>query len=263
MAKLVDYPRASLKNSLSVAEAVNDLGGECSAGLVGDKLNKQSNSGAFKALIGAAVKYALITNKGGQLKVTQTFRDIALAYDDQERNQAKTKAFLSPPLFKAIYDRFSNKPLPVAHFEKLLIREFGVPDVVASRVEGYFIEGSKQCGLLGEGNVLIINGGTASDEVIDNGKNGDDAENSPSNDKPVLGTTPSPQGFVMHHTPNQNPEHNRSIETEPDGKFTVRIKGPGMDSLIVINEEEDLLIVRAMLKKVEKRLAIEDEWDAE
>ena len=34
----------------------------------------------------------------------------------------------------------------------------------------------------------------------------------------------------------------------------MRIKGPGIDSLIVVNEEEDLDIVDVMLKKVKKRL---------
>ncbi|MBD8599404.1 hypothetical protein [Pseudomonas sp. CFBP 8772] len=261
MPKQVDYPRASLKNCLVLAEAVNDLGGECSAALAGDKLNKQHTSGAFKGLVGAAVKYSLVTNKAGQLKVTQLFRDIALAYDEEEGNQARKKAFLAPPLFKAIYDRFQSKTLPVAHFEKLLIREFGVPDQVASRVEGYFFEGAKQCGLLAEGNVLSGANPSTADEVIENGKNGDESEHStPSENPAALTSTPltSPAAQATHNQAML--DHHRHSETELDSKFTVRIKGPGMDSLIVINEEEDLLIVKAMLKKVEKRLAVEDEW---
>lgn len=261
MPKQIDYPRASLKNCLALAEAVNDLGGECGPALAGDKLNKQHTSGAFKGLIGAAVKYSLITNKMGQLKVTQLFRDIALAYDEEEGNQARMKAFLSPPLFRAIYDRFQSKTLPVAHFEKLLIREFGVPDQFASRVEGYFLEGAKQCGLLAEDNVLSGSHPNAADEVIENGKNGDDNEQSAAIEKPV----PLPSiTSATHSAPvgNSQPilEHHRHSEPELEGKFTVRIKGPGMDSLIVINEEEDLLIVKAMLRKVEKRLAVEGEW---
>ncbi|QXI53869.1 hypothetical protein [Pseudomonas alvandae] len=260
MPKQIDYPRASLKSCLAVAQAVNDLGGECSSALAGDKLNKQHTSGAFKGLIGAAVKYSLITNKLGQLKVTQLFRDIALAYDEDEGKQARMKAFLSPPLFRAIHDRFQSKTLPVAHFEKLLIREFGVPDQFASRVEGYFLEGAKQCGLLGEDNVLSSSHPNAANEVIENGKNGDDSEQS----APIEKTVALPSATSATHSApavNNQPilEHNRHREPELEGKFTVRIMGPGMDSLIVINEEEDLLIVKAMLRKVEKRLAVEDE----
>lgn len=261
MPKQIDYPRASLKNCLALAEAVNDLGGECSTALAGDKLNKQHTSGAFKGLVGAAVKYSLVTNKAGQLKVTQLFRDIALAYDEEEGNQARKKAFLAPPLFKAIYDRFQSKPLPVAHFEKLLIREFGVPDQFASRVEGYFLEGAKQCGMLAEGNVLAASNPSTADEVIENGRNGDENEHSTPTDPPVAlpsTTLATPSTQAANNQPSL--DHHRHSEPELDGRFTVRIKGPGMDSLIVINEEEDLLIVKAMLKKVEKRLAVEDEW---
>lgn len=264
MPKQIDYPRASLKNCLALAEAVNDLGGECSAALVGDKLNKQHTSGAFKSLVGAAVKYSLVTNKAGQLKVTQLFRDIALAYDEEEGNQARRRAFLAPPLFKAIHERFSNKALPVAHFEKLLIREFRVPDQIASRIEGYFLEGARQCALLTEGNVLANYTISTADEIIENGKNGDEAENSAQNEKTAAqpansSTTSAPQAINNQ----QIIDHHRHGEPDLDDKFTVRIKGPGMDSLIVINEEEDLLIVKAMLKKVEKRLAIEEEWGDE
>jgi hypothetical protein len=259
MPKQVDYPRASLKNCLVLAEAVNDLGGECSAALTGDKLNKQHTSGAFKSLIGAAVKYSLINHKAGQLKVTQLFRDIKLAYDEDESNQAKRKAFLAPPLFQAIYARFSNRPLPIAHFEKLLIREFEVPDQVASRVGGYFIEGAKQCGLLSEGNVLCSDI-PSTDEVIENGKSEDEIESSSSTESQPTQTGVLPYGPLTGATHSTSLDHQRTAELEPEGKFTVRIKGPGMDSLIVINEEEDLIIVRAMLKKVERRLAVADEW---
>ena len=97
--------------------------------------------------------------------------------------------------------------------------------------------------------------------MIENGKNGDDNEQSAAIEKPV----PLPSiTSATHSAPvgNSQPilEHHRHSEPELEGKFTVRIKGPGMDSLIVINEEEDLLIVKAMLRKVEKRLAVEGEW---
>lgn len=243
MPKLIDYPRASLKNGMSLSDAVNDLGGSCSAPMAADKLNKAHNSGAYSALVGAAVKYGLLNNKKGQLEVTQLYRDIKLAYNDSELQKATQKAFLTPALFAAIYDRFNNKPLPVSHFEKLLIREFDVPDSFASRLSNYFLEGAKQSGLLGEGNVLSRDSDNA-DEIIDNGN---DPEATTNTTEPVK--------------PKQSATLEVSHPAEEDGKFSVRIKGPGMDSLIVVNEEEDLYIVKAMLKKVEKRLAVDDEWD--
>ncbi|MEW8505508.1 MAG: hypothetical protein AB2598_02310 [Candidatus Thiodiazotropha sp.] len=240
MPKQIDYPRASMKNCFVLSDAVNDLGGQCSAAMAADKLGKQHTSGAYKALVGAAVKYGLLTNKKGQLTVTQVYRDIRLAYDEAEAKKETQKAFLTPPLFSDIFSRFENKPLPVAHFEKLLIREFDVPEGFASRVSGYFLEGAKQCGLLGDGDILSRDSDDANQIIVNGDGNGAPVESESSS------------------VPLQEISH----PAEEEGKFSVRIKGPGMDSLIVVNEEEDLFIVKAMLKKVEKRLAIEDdEWD--
>lgn len=245
MPKQIDYPRASMKNCFVLADAVNDLGGECSAAMAADKLGKQHTSGAYKGLVGSAVKYGLLTNKKGQLAVTQLYRDIRLAYNEAEAQKETQKAFLSPPLFKDIFTRFENIPLPLTHFEKLLIREFDVPDGYASRVGGYFVEGAKQCGLLGDGDILARSN-DAANEIIENGND----ESSEKEIEPEKGKKAS------------RPVHDITHPAEEEGKFSVRIKGPGMDSLIVVNEEEDLLIVKAMLKKVEKRLTIEDEeWD--
>ncbi len=244
MPKQIDYPRASMKNCMLIGNAVNDLGGACSAEMAAEKLNKQYKSGHYSALVGSAVKFGLISNKKGQLSITQLYRDIKLAYDETEAQKENQKAFLTPPLFASIFERFENKPLPLSHFDKLLIREHGVPDNVASRVSKYFIEGAKECGLLGEGNILARSVDSV-DEIIENG------ENNGNKSDPIQHPVDTPN--VHSITPVET-----SHPAEEEGKFSVRIKGPGMDSLIVVNEEEDLLIVKAMLKKVEKRLAAED-----
>lgn len=250
MPKQVDYPRASMKNCFVLADAVNELGGQSSAAMAADKLNKQSTSGAYKALIGAAVKYGLLINKKGQLVVSELYRDVKLAYDEKEATKVTQKAFLSPPLFNAVFVRFENKSLPINHFEKLLIREFDVPEQLASRVANYFLEGAKQCEMLGEGNVLSREKEAIGD-VIEN-----EADVSSSD---IYQSTYDATVATGNATP-PNVHTNSEQVVEEDGKFSVRIKGPGMDTLLVINEEEDLLIVKAMLKKVERQLTVEGDF---
>ncbi len=247
MPKLVDYPRASLKNCMLLSDAVNDLGGSCSAPMAADKLGKAHKSGAYSALVGATVKYGLLNNRKGQLEVTELYRDIKLAYDEAEVEKATQKAFLTPALFAAVYERFKNKALPVSHFEKLLIREFDVPDNFASRLSNYFLEGAKQSGLLGEGNILSRTSDSA-DEFLENGDDEDDSR----------GPTPH-RSIEESNKSKKTLPADLSHPAEEEGKFSVRIKGPGMDSLIVVNEKEDLDIVKAMLKKVERRLSVDEE----
>lgn len=245
MAKQIDYPRASLKNSLELAQAIDDLGGKCSTEMAAEKLNKKL-SGAFQALVGSAVRYGLITSKKGQLEISGLFRDHKLAYSKEEADVALTLAFLTPPLFRNIFDRFEGRELPVSHFEKLLIREFEVPDQISSRVSKYFLDGAKQCALLGADNQLKA-GSAGGPDTSENSE--DDIDDS------IDGDTPDNDESVS------NIDKSQDVIKE-DGKFSVRIRGPGMDSLILVNEEEDLLIIKAMLKKVEKKLiAVEEsEW---
>lgn len=246
MPKIIEYPRASLKNCLVLADAIDELGGQCVTELAADRLKKKV-SGAFVALIGSAVKYGLVVSKKNQLSTTQLYRDIKLAYDEQERAKFTQKAFLCPVLFSNIYKRFINKKLPIEHFEKMLIREFSVADKIASQVSGYFIEGAKQSQLLDAENVLQ---GIAIDGIDGVSNNEEFVHQTIDND-------------VVSNQTEQDSSGAETAEMQciPDfsNVFSVRIKGPGMDSTITVNEEEDLIIVQAMLRKVEKRLTQQKE----
>ncbi|QDT78094.1 hypothetical protein Mal35_15250 [Gimesia maris] len=239
MSKQIGYPRATLKNCLQLAKAVDELGGDCSTELAADKLNKKMG-GAYQALIASAVKYRLILNKRGQLEVDQLFRDYKLAYSAEDEKRALRKAFLSPPVFDDVYQKFSGKALPVSHFEKLLIREYGVPDPMGSRVAKYFIEGAKQCGLLGADNKLEAEG-AVSEDLPSFDESDSEAE--------IGGEIVGSEIWSGALDPN-------SVE---EGKFSVLIKGPGINSNIVVNEVDDLLIVDAMLRKVKKSFEAGDQ----
>lgn len=65
------------------------------------------------------------------------------------------------------------------------------------------------------------------------------------------------QPKVAEESQNKMPpliEH-QDIKKGNHNTYKVHISGPGLDSVIEVFEEEDLLIVKAMLKKVEKKLA--------
>jgi hypothetical protein len=237
--KIVDYPRASLKNSLQLAKAVDELGGRCTAESAAESLGKKI-SGAFNAVIGASVKYGLISSKQGQLAVESRYRDYKLAYSDDERNRIAQQALLTIPLFQKIYDRFKDHKLPVDHFEKLLVRELEVPEELASRVSLYFIEGAKRYGLMNADNTFVkANTVNSVAAEVDNGE-------------PDLETGITPQDQQQSKKDNVSPESPLNVPSE---SFSIRVQGPGLDSVIVVNEPEDLEIVNVMLKKVARKLA--------
>ena len=117
-------------------------------------------------------------------------------------------------------------------FSKLLIKEFDVGENHASRVAKYFIEGARSVGLLGPDNSFINNDDVKEEtqQKINDEKSGSEEEKSPM--AASLASSNSMSSDV----------------------YSVQITGPGMNSVITIVEQDDLLIVEAMLNKVKRKL---------
>ncbi|TDN39245.1 hypothetical protein E4631_15775 [Hymenobacter sp. UV11] len=153
MPKLIDYPRTSYSGAWEVAEVVDDTGGKCALETCARKLNRKV-SGSFKAIVGSAVKFGLLTSKREVLTTTTLFRRIKHAYDKQEELLFHREAFLTPPLFTQLCRKFRSRELPVAMLDVLLIREFDVEEINAQGVSKAFVDGARMVNLLDENNVI-------------------------------------------------------------------------------------------------------------
>ncbi|SFP90010.1 hypothetical protein [Hymenobacter arizonensis] len=153
MPKLIDYPRTTYAGAWELSEIVDDTGGKCAIETAARKLNRKV-SGSFKAIIGSAVKFGLLTSKRDLLTTTTLFKRIKHAYDKQEELIFHREAFLTPPLFTQICRKFRSRELPVQMLDVMLIREFGVEEINAQGVAKAFIEGCRMVGLLDERNIV-------------------------------------------------------------------------------------------------------------
>jgi hypothetical protein len=153
MPKTIDYPRTSYTSAWEVAEVVDDTGGKCAIETAARKLNRKV-SGSFKAIIGSAVKFGLLTSKREFLTTTNLFRRIKHAYDKQEERVFHREAFLHPPLFTQICRKFRNRELPVHMLDVMLLREFGVEEINAQGVAKAFIDGARMVAILDEQNII-------------------------------------------------------------------------------------------------------------
>ena len=153
MPKLIDYPRTSYTGAWELTEIIDDTGGKCSIETAAKKLNRKV-SGSFKAIIGSAVKFGLITSKRELLTTTTLFKRIKHAYDKTEELQFHREAFLTPPLFTQICRKFRGRELPVQMLDVMLIREFGVEEINAQNVAKAFVDGCRMCGLIDELNII-------------------------------------------------------------------------------------------------------------
>jgi hypothetical protein len=332
MPKLIDYPRTTYSGAWELAEVVDDTGGKCAIETAARKLNRKV-SGSFKAIIGSAVKFGLVTSKRDLLSTTTLFRRIKHAYDKQEELVFHREAFLTPPLFTQLCRKFRSRELPVQMLDVMLIREFGVEEINALGVARAFIEGARMVGLLNEHNTIADIDQLAAQQP---------PRRELASPQPVLNTfrsepestvasfdatsqpteptaTPSSTGDVQQTmptrlplpaasiplTPNQDAVANlfglaaddafppqapssRSSNTaqqpaqtpltttqatatgkhpEPDTSvpatnsmaatskgYQIQIKGPGIDTQLTVADEDDLLLMQALLEKIRRQL---------
>lgn len=153
MPKLIDYPRTSYTGAWEIAEVTDDTGGKCAIETAARKLNRKV-SGSFKAIIGSAVKFGLLTSKRDLLTTTTLFKRIKHAYDKQEELLFHREAFLTPPLFAQICRRFRGRELPIQMLDIMLIREFSVEEINAQNVAKAFVDGCRMVGILDERNIM-------------------------------------------------------------------------------------------------------------
>ncbi len=245
MPKIIDYPRSSLQNSLELARAVDSLGGDCNVETVAEKSGRKIG-GAFTALTSGAAKYGLVSTAKGRLSTTELFREYKLAYNASDAEQALKKAFLRVPVFARIFEKFRGNNLPTEIFDKLLIREFGVSDADASRVAGYFLDGAKISGLLKDDKLV------ASADPLETSSEAASTANDA-----ATGSSQTSVGQGGSIAPTIVRAAVASASTTD--LFHIRITGPGMDSVIQINEPDDLSIVEIMLRKVAKQLTAKSE----
>ncbi len=238
MPKLIDYPRASFKNSLKLAKAVSELGGKCNKEICADHM-KRKLGGAYTDLISAANKFGLIKFSEGNLVLTQLYKDYKNSYDESERIENLRKSFFNIPLFKEVYDTYKDKKLVTKIFDKILIREFDVVKKDASKVKGYFIEAAKL--------VKLLNPDDSFNELNQGNKPEDNEEDVEQTTEIIQQQTMQPKSTLISNS----------------GNYVIDISGPAINQTIEIVEEDHLTLVEAALGIIKRKLLKreEDETD--
>jgi hypothetical protein len=238
MPKIKNYPDASLEKCLELADAVESLGGECLSATVAEKLNR-TESGGYGMVVSSTVKYGLITNNRGNLKITELFKKIIHAYSDDEALTFKREAFLKPEVFNLTYERFKGKKLDTNLLSKIFIREYEVDSKNAQKVAGYFIKGLKSLNLLDQqDNLLNIN----LDNITENGSKEIDIVDDNSVEEVKVEEVKSSDVTIVQ----------RAFSTEDE--YIIHIKGPTIDSKLVIKDEDDFVILSSYINKIKKAI---------
>ncbi len=239
MPKNLNYPLASFQKAFALADAVDALGGSCWIEIGAAKMQRKV-SGGFMVIVSSAQKFNLINSEKSFITITEEYKLIKHSYTNSERMAFLKKAFLTPQVFSILFERFKGQELPVEMLDKILIREFGVEENTAGRVAGYFTDGLKAYGLL-IGNRL------ADDDVQEK-------------------AIPIEEAVKIEPASETIPNHSKK-ETIPDPldasfthinseRYEVQLTGPNISTKLNLDDEEDVLILEAIVKKIRKKLTV-------
>ncbi|RYE36368.1 MAG: hypothetical protein EOP42_03630 [Sphingobacteriaceae bacterium] len=239
MPKNLNYPLASFQKAFALADAADALGGSCTTEDCATKMQRKI-SGGFMVIVSSAQKFNLISFEKGIITISDDYKLIKHSYTNSERIGFLQKAFLAPQVFSILFNRFKGKELPVEMLDKILIREFGVEEITAGRVTGYFIDGLKAYGLM-NGNKLIE----------------DESNNHEKFDKSVDQIESTVKSETISNTiASDKTDTSFTNQKSENNQYEVQLTGPGISTKLNLEIEEDILILEAIIKKLRKSISI-------
>lgn len=149
MADRLRYPQYDLKSSIDVARTLHSKGGTGSAAELAEYLGYSSvNNGAFLTRVASAKLFELLDGQAKAYQVSERALRILAPESDAAAEQDKVEAFLSVPLFKAVFDRFHDQPLPDAEGLANSLRvNFSIPETQAKAAVARLLDSADEAGL--------------------------------------------------------------------------------------------------------------------
>ncbi len=156
----IGFPYMDLSASIELAEAIfqNVAGGECDDDQLAAWSGQSSKSSTFRVQIYAARMFGVLTGEASRHKLT----DLGMAVVDHQRvREAKARAFLTVPLYAAIFEKFKGGSLPPAAALEREIVGLGVAPKQKDRARQVFERSADQAGFFAHGRDRLIQPGIA------------------------------------------------------------------------------------------------------
>lgn len=148
MAKF-EYPYSDLRNSVEVVEVIKNSGGKAKLGTIAQGLKMAETGGAFLMKVNSAKAFGLVEGRG-DIELTPLAKKYLMPLTPEEKTAALGEAFLIPPLYRAIYDRFTGKELnfpDVKTLGNILVREHNVSNRIGKGIASIFLRSAEFAGI--------------------------------------------------------------------------------------------------------------------
>jgi len=151
----IEFPYNSLDDAVTVVKAVQRLGGnQCRLDSLAAELGHDTtNSGGFRQKVSAAKCFGLSSGSQGMVTLTALGGRIV---DSAQEKAAKVEAFLTVPLYKAIYEEFKNGALPPPSGLEAKMVALGVPEKQKDKARQAFHRSAREAGFFAYGPGKLV-----------------------------------------------------------------------------------------------------------
>lgn len=188
----IGFPYNNLNDATEAAQAIHaNVGtGDCDDTQLSAWMNLSPKSSGYRVQISAARMFGLIETTGGRHRLSQLGRMIV---DPQRAREARVRAFMTVPLYSAVYEKYKGGVLPpAAAFERDIVG-LGVAEKQTSRARQVFERSADQAGFFESGRNRLVMPGVAARSDLEVEGNGADKVGGGKPPPP-----PPPEGPSLH-----------------------------------------------------------------
>jgi hypothetical protein len=151
----IEFPYGSLDDAIEIAKAVHKLGGnECRLELLAADLGHETvKSGGFRQKVSTAHIFGLTSLSQGIVSLSALGTRII---DEEHEKAARVEAFLTVPLYKAIFDEFKTGLLPPPSGLETKMVTLGVSPKQKDKARQVFQRSAKEAGFFAYGTTKLV-----------------------------------------------------------------------------------------------------------
>ncbi len=152
----IGFPYVDLDESITVAQKLNEFAGnaECELSELAAHMGQSATGGGFRLKIAAAKLFGLAASEQrGKIQITPLGNRII---HPGTASQAKVDAFLTMPLYSAIYENRKGSPLPVAAALEREIGQLGVSSKQKAKARQVLTKSADQAGFIQKGTDRFV-----------------------------------------------------------------------------------------------------------
>lgn len=157
----ISFPYADLNSAIALVQAIHgNVGlGDCDDAQLAAWTNQSVKSSTFRVQLAAARLFGLMATDGaGRHRLTELGR---MAVDPNRSREARARAFVMVPLFKAVFENYNGGVLPPAAALARDMVGLGVAEKTKDRARQIFERSAEQAGFFASGRNRLVMPGLA------------------------------------------------------------------------------------------------------